>query len=51
MGTAAATEKSTPVRSDKQAMTRVLHDEPTFSELFLAYLLSCNIRIQNDVVD
>jgi CRP/FNR family cyclic AMP-dependent transcriptional regulator len=51
MGTAAATEKSTIVRIDKQAMIRVLYDEPAFSELFLAYLLSRNIRIQEDLVD
>jgi len=51
MATAAATEKSTIVRIDKQAMNRVLHDEPRFSELFLAYLLSRNIRIQEDLVD
>jgi CRP/FNR family transcriptional regulator, cyclic AMP receptor protein len=36
---------------DKQAMIRVLHDEPSFSELFLTYLLSRNIRIQEDLVD
>jgi CRP/FNR family cyclic AMP-dependent transcriptional regulator len=51
MATAAAAEKSTVVRIDKQAMIRVLHDEPTFSDLFLAYLLSRNIRIQEDLVD
>ena len=32
-------------------MTRVLHEEPAFSELFLGYLLSRNIRIQEDLVD
>jgi CRP-like cAMP-binding protein len=51
MATAAAAETSTLVRIDKQAMIRVLHDEPTFSELFLAYLLNRNIRIQEDLVD
>ena len=51
MATAAATEKSTVVRIDKQAMIRVLHDEPTFSELFLAYLLTRSLRIQEDLVD
>src|SRR6202171_3758691 len=51
MATATAAEQSTVVRIDKQAMIRVLHDEPTFSDLFLAYLLSCNIRIQEDLVD
>jgi CRP-like cAMP-binding protein len=51
MATAAATEKSTVVRIDKQAMIRVLHDEPTFSEMFLAYLLTRSLRIQEDLVD
>ena len=51
MATAAAVEKSTIVRIDKQAMICVLHDESSFSELFLAYLLSRNIRIQEDLVD
>jgi CRP-like cAMP-binding protein len=50
MATAAATEKSTVVRIDKQAMIRVLQDEPAFSELFLAYLLSRNIRVHEDLV-
>jgi CRP-like cAMP-binding protein len=51
LGTAAAAETSTVVRIDKQTMIRVLHDEPTFSELFLAYLLARSIRIQEDLVD
>ena len=51
MATATAAETSTLVRIDKQAMIRVLHDEPAFSELFLAYLLSRSIRIQEDLVD
>ena len=51
MATATTAEDSTLVRIDKTAMIRVLHDEPTFSELFLAYLLTRNIRIQEDLVD
>ena len=51
MATATAAETSTVVRIDKQAMIRVLHDELTFSELFLTYLLTRNIRIQEDLVD
>jgi CRP/FNR family cyclic AMP-dependent transcriptional regulator len=51
MATATAVENATLVRIDKQAMIRALHDEPAFSELFLAYLLSRNIRIQEDLVD
>ena len=51
MATATAVGNSTLVRIDKQAMIRVLHDEPSFSELFLTHLLSRNIRIQEDLVD
>ena len=32
-------------------MIRVIHDEPRFSELLLSYLLSRNIRIEEDLVD
>jgi len=51
MATATTAESSTVVRIDKQEMIRVLHDEANFSELFLAYLLTRNIRIQEDLVD
>ncbi len=51
MATATAIGSSVLVRIDKQAMIRVLHDEPSFSELFLTHLLSRNIRIQEDLVD
>jgi CRP/FNR family cyclic AMP-dependent transcriptional regulator len=51
MATATAMGNSTLARIDKQAMIRVLHDEPSFSEMFLAHLLSRNIRIQEDLVD
>jgi CRP-like cAMP-binding protein len=51
MATATALGNSVLVRIDKQAMIHVLHNEPSFSELFLAYLLSRNIRIQEDLVD
>ena len=32
-------------------MVQVLHDEPTFSELFLHHVLFRNIRIEEDLVD
>jgi CRP-like cAMP-binding protein len=51
MATANAMEDSTLVRIEKGAMTRVLHEEPAFSELFMAYLLSRNSRIEEDLVD
>ena len=39
------------MRLEKSAMVRVLHDEPKFSELFIAFLLSRNSRIEEDLVD
>ncbi len=51
MATAITMEDATLVRIEKTAMIRVLHNEPAFSELFLAYLLGRNIRIQEDLVD
>ena len=35
----------------KGAMLTVLHSEPKFSELFMAYLLSRNSRIEEDLID
>src|SRR6185295_3546541 len=49
--TATALEDSNIVRIDKDAMIRVLHKEPTFADLFMAYLLIHTIRIQEDLVD
>ena len=51
MATATAMEASMIVRIDKAAMIRVLHNESSFSQLFMAYLLSRNVRIQEDLVD
>jgi len=49
--TATAVEDSRLVRIEKDVMIRLLHEEPTFSKLFLTHLLSRNIRIQEDLVD
>jgi CRP/FNR family cyclic AMP-dependent transcriptional regulator len=35
----------------KAAMIAALHDEPTFSEMFMAYLLTRNNRIEEDLID
>jgi len=35
----------------KAAMIAALHDEPRFSELFMAYLLTRNSRIEEDLID
>jgi hypothetical protein len=39
------------VRLEKRAAIRAIHDEPEFSELFPPYVLSRNIRIEEDLVD
>ena len=36
---------------DKKAMTEVLHREHAFSDMFVAYLLTRNIRYEEDLVD
>jgi CRP-like cAMP-binding protein len=39
------------MRIDKKTMMEVLHREQTFSDLFVAYLLTRNIRYEEDLVD
>jgi CRP/FNR family transcriptional regulator, cyclic AMP receptor protein len=51
MSTAAAIAECSIVRLEKAATLRVLHDEPAFSDFFLRYVLSRNIRIEEDLVD
>ena len=51
MATAIAMGHSSIVRIDKQAMIDVLHNEPAFSELFMAHLLTRSLRIQEDLID
>ena len=36
---------------EKAAIVRVLHEEPAFSEMFLAHLLARTIRVEEDLVD
>ena len=51
IATATALEDSSLVRINKGAMLRVLREEPTFAGLFMSYLLTHSIRIQEDLVD
>jgi len=51
MATATAISNGSIVRLEKAAMIRMLHDEPAFSEMFVSYLLSRNMRIEEDLVD
>jgi CRP/FNR family cyclic AMP-dependent transcriptional regulator len=49
--TATALTDGEVMRIEKQAMQDVLHDEPVFAEMFVGYLLSRNIRMEEDLVD
>jgi CRP-like cAMP-binding protein len=51
LATATAISNCSIVRLEKAAMIRVLHEEPAFSEMFMAYVLSRNMRIEEDLVD
>ncbi len=51
MATATTMSDCSIVRLERLNAIRVLHDERAFSELFLRYLLSRNIRIEEDLVD
>jgi CRP/FNR family transcriptional regulator, cyclic AMP receptor protein len=51
MGTATAITSTTLLVIEKNEMTRVLHAEHAFSDRFVAYMLSRNIRIEEDLID
>jgi hypothetical protein len=39
------------MRIEKVALTRFLHEQPAFSELFVAHLFARTIRVEEDLVD
>ena len=49
--TATAIDECLITRIGKAAMIATMHDEPKFSELFVADLLSWNSRIEEDLID
>jgi CRP/FNR family transcriptional regulator, cyclic AMP receptor protein len=51
MATATATTSSSVMKLEKKTIVRLLHEQPSFSEFFTAYVLSRNIRIEEDLVD
>lgn len=51
LATASAVTACTALRIDRDAMLRVMHEENTFSDLFLAFLLARSMRTQADLVD
>src|ERR1700740_3606055 len=48
---AASIDQCLITRITKAAMIATMHDEPEFSELFMAYLLTRNSRIEEDLID
>jgi len=51
ISTTTAMDDSVITSITKEAMLAVLHDEPKFSEMFMAYLLTRNSRIEEDLND
>jgi CRP/FNR family transcriptional regulator, cyclic AMP receptor protein len=51
IATTTAMEDSMVTAITKEAMIAALRDEPKFAELFLAYLLTRNSRIEEDLID
>ena len=51
MGMAVAIAPTTVLVIEKREMVRVLHEEHQFSDRFITYMLSRNIRIEEDLVD
>src|SRR5579859_3709703 len=51
MTTASAMTDCTAVRIEKKAMMQVLHEQHTFSDIFVTHLVLRNIRFEADLVD
>jgi CRP/FNR family transcriptional regulator, cyclic AMP receptor protein len=51
MGTATAIAPTTVLAIERDEMVRVLHREHAFSDRFIKYMLSRNIRVEEDLID
>ena len=51
LATVSAMTECVIVRIAKADIIRVIHNEPTFAELFIAHLLARNSRVEEDLVD
>src|SRR6202521_6381340 len=51
IATTTAVEECVITSITKEAMIATLHTEPKFSELFMAYLLTRNSRVEEDLID
>ena len=51
LATAAAMTECEILKIEKAAMIRVLHEEPSFSEMFVSHILTRTIGVEADLVD
>ena len=51
LSTVSALTKCVIARVSKVDITRVIHEEPAFAELFIAHLLARNSRVEEDLID
>jgi CRP-like cAMP-binding protein len=51
MATATAMSESAVLKIERQEMVRALHEHHAISDIFVSYLLSRNVRVQEDLVD
>jgi len=51
MATATAITPCTALKIDRVEMTRAMHEEPAFSDLFLKFLLERSMKTQADLID
>jgi CRP-like cAMP-binding protein len=51
ISTAVAMSDAVISRIDKPTILRVIHDEPAFSEVFIAHLLGRAVRVEADLID
>ena len=51
MATVAVMANSAIMRIEKATIIRLIHDDPGFSEIFMAHILARTIRVEEDLVD
>ena len=51
IATASAITASVVLKIAKREMMRTLHEQPTFSDRFIAHMLTRNMRIEEDLID
>lgn len=51
LATATAVDSCTALKISRDEMVRVMHDEPSFADIFLKFLLARSMRTQADLVD